>query len=291
MVKRKGFTPLEITTKSSHPKKLRSLLTGFSPLDSLKHLTGFTLIELLVVIAIIALLMAILMPVLQRIKRQAKAIVCQANLHQWGTIFSIYMDENKGCFAYGDSSGQWRWVLQSNPRERKLSVCCPEASDPDRNGGTFGTWAESSLDSDYVMQKDCGSYGLNRWVYNRTKEQSDDGYWKGRNVKSANQIPLFLDCSWYGGGPLHYDNPPEYEGHTASGTGHWRGDNMRRFCLNRHSAAMNGVFLDMSVRRLGLKQLWTLKWNRNYKLNGPWTKAGGMQPKDWPQWMRHFKDY
>ena len=105
---------------------------------------AFTLIELLVVIAIIALLMAILMPSLQRVKKQAKAVACQANLRQWGTIFSIYMDENDGYFIYGDSSGQWRWVLQSNPRERKLSICCPEASNPDKNGGTFGTWGESS---------------------------------------------------------------------------------------------------------------------------------------------------
>jgi hypothetical protein len=22
-----------------------------------------------------------------------------------------------------------------------------------------------------------------------------------------------------------------------------------------------------------------------------WTKAGGVQPDDWPEWMRGFKDY
>jgi len=253
---------------------------------------AFTLIELLVVIAIIALLMAILMPALQRVKRQTKAVVCQANLRQWGTIFSLYMDENEGYFAYGDSSGRWRWVLRSQYRQRKLSVCCPEASNPGKPNGTFGTWGEDSLDNDYVMQTDYGSYGLNRWVYNRKKGQSDDEYWKGRNVKGTDQIPLFMDCSWYGAGPLHFDKPPEYDGHIQSSTGHWKGDNMRRVCLNRHNAAMNSVFLDLAVRRIGLKELWTFKWNREYDINVcSWTTAGGVQPSDWPQWMRSFKDY
>jgi hypothetical protein len=59
---------------------------------------------------------------------------------------------------------------------------------------------------------------------------------------------------------------------------------MRRFCVNRHEGYVNGVFLDLStVRRIGLKELWRLKWHRRYDVDAP--------PPVWPQWMRNFKDY
>jgi hypothetical protein len=48
---------------------------------------------------------------------------------------------------------------------------------------------------------------------------------------------------------------------------------------------------DWSVRKVGLKELWTLKWYAHFDTVGPWTKRGGVKPEDWPEWMRGFKEY
>jgi len=73
---------------------------------------GFTLIELLVVIAIVALLMAILMPALQRVRKQARGVACQSNLHQWASSAMMYAAEHDGkVWAIKQGLGEWMEVL------------------------------------------------------------------------------------------------------------------------------------------------------------------------------------
>jgi prepilin-type processing-associated H-X9-DG protein len=127
-----------------------------------------------------------------------------------------------------------------------------------------------------------GSYGLNedvhRKIYNRGRP---------RRLASRATVPVLLDSIIVSASPRRFDEPPEYEG--AIGPIPLGG--MKHFCINRHEGGINSLFLDWSVRKVGLKELWTLKWDTPFRTDGPWTRAGGVLPEEWPEWMRNFKDY
>jgi hypothetical protein len=139
-----------------------------------------------------------------------------------------------------------------------------------------------------------GSYALNEWVYDSDDTgggRSLEDYWRSINHKGLNNAPVMGDGAWRSDGqPYPTDSPPTYDGEPRSGVG-TSGNEIRIFCVNRHDAATNVLFMDWTVRKVGLKELWTLKWHRNFNTAGPWTTAGAVQPDDWPQWMRNFKDY
>ena len=113
---------------------------------------AFTLIELLVVISIIALLMALLLPALSGARKQARAVVCQAHLKQWGTLMATSVTENNGRFPTPDRDapyyrnwwgGGWGWGYGWDPNryeETEGIRCCPMAgrSAPMARGPTAG---------------------------------------------------------------------------------------------------------------------------------------------------------
>ena len=262
-------------------------------------LKGFTLIELLTVVAIIVLLISILIPALQLVKRQANTAACQSNLRQWSLYFSMYTEDNKERFFTAPSGTGWRfWGRSMKPyyRDSNDLWLCPMATvivNPTGEAGV-GTRGGKSLawGRFHGEHRDLyGSYGLNLWVCdNRCMSITcwHQQCWRTLYVKGAGNIPVFLDCMMSGGRPESQDGPPEFEDVHAGKSGNcW----MSHFCINRHDALINGLFMDWSVRKVGLKELWTLKWHRNFNTASHWTKTGGVLLEEWPEWMRRFKDY
>jgi prepilin-type N-terminal cleavage/methylation domain-containing protein len=268
---------------------------------------AFTLIELLVVIAIIAVLMAILMPALNRVKLQARCTACMANLKEWGLMFAMYTDDNNGYFFNGQINNAdagtgrfWREVMRPYSKDDKMWLC-PQATknrgygNPGGGGQMPLTWDEAWIaDTGVDNNPDVGSYGLNGWVLNPRPALNTiygrpvEGHWRTSYSKQPNNIPVFGGAWWVDAWPEEGDAPPAAPERPSDTVGM---NEMNRVCVNRHGGFVNWLMMDWTVKKAGLKELWTLKWSKNFYTAGTWTKAGGVQPDRWPDWMKHFKDY
>jgi prepilin-type N-terminal cleavage/methylation domain-containing protein len=270
---------------------------------------AFTLVELLVVIAIIALLMSILMPALARVRSQAKTIVCQSNLRQWGLVFSMYSGDNEGSTLSGPGvpgAEDWMCSLLRYYGDKDL-LLCPMAYKPWRESAEWGrsnmAWW---LAGGRLEVQECdfypaviGSYGINDYCWNAPPGEvstwddwSAAWCWRSFQISKASTVPLLLDCLHIGALPDHFDEPPSVEDAPESSADV---AGMTRFCIDRHKmGSINALFMDFTVRHVGLKELWTLKWNKQFIRHGPWTKAGGADKSVWldaAPWMADFREY
>ncbi|MBP7050787.1 MAG: prepilin-type N-terminal cleavage/methylation domain-containing protein [Phycisphaerae bacterium] len=274
---------------------------------------GFTLIELLVVIAIIAILMAILMPSLSRVRDQARQINCGANLRQWNIVFNMYVGENGGKFYSGtDDSGYW-WVHQLEEKQQdwkqNKTWFCPTATKPitDERGvavvtrNIYNSWgifktpvSRPYKGKTYVMNSNGfnGSYSLNGFLLSVPATVNYEGgiaakfgYRDLNSVQYANNVPVMMDGLRFDTWPLHTQRPAEKEDAA------WDSNNMGRVCINRHRGFTNVSFADWSVRKVGLKELYTLQWSKAFNTMGPFTKAGGVDGSAWPDWISSLPDY
>jgi prepilin-type N-terminal cleavage/methylation domain-containing protein len=268
-----------------------------------KRRRGFTLIELLVVIAIIAVLMAILMPALRRVKEQGKMISCMGNLKQWNLIAAMQTEANDGKFwdSAPGTPGYWyvRYLDERHKSWKKNPIwMCPSGKKPvqDDNGNTiesfniFNAWGIFH-GADLSVDGVAGSYGINGYcLIPNGVDTYESGIsvsrgWKTAGERGAGNVPWFSEALRFDLWPLDTDGP------AANEFAAWSGNLMARTCINRHQGFQNIAFLDFSVRKIGLKELWTLKWHKDFNINGTWTQAGGVQGSDWPQWMRRFQDF
>jgi prepilin-type processing-associated H-X9-DG protein len=237
-------------------------------------------------------------------------VACQSKLRQWGVAFCAYTTDYDGKFfpwwpPYYASFMQdnrsclhWPYKMRAYYRDCNDLRLCP-ATKPGKldyehilvADDKFSVWWYCAQGQSGFLVWYFGSYGLNAFIGKADHDyRSYRGMWNTSLVPDADCVPVLFDCmspiAGYYLGDYEWI-PPEYEG----ACGPEPGNRMNYACIERHVGGVNSLFMDWSVRKVGLKELWTLKWHREYNTRGPWTKAGGVRPENWPQWMRKFKDY
>ncbi|MHC4529153.1 MAG: hypothetical protein ACYTEX_05860 [Planctomycetota bacterium] len=211
-------------------------------------------------------------------RRRAKEAACVCNLKRWGDIWESYADDHEGCFPQRDGMAEWQHTARAYYRDQNL-LLCPEATrswlDAARN--PFMAWEDDTAGINYKS-----SYCLNLWISNEHGSgklgSGVQEFWRTPYVKGAASVPVLGDGQWRDADPVCRDMPPLYE------LDIWTPNmnEMQRFCISRHNGGVNIVFLDWSVRKVGLKYLWRQQWHQTFDLEYPLPV--------WPPWMYKFKN-
>jgi prepilin-type N-terminal cleavage/methylation domain-containing protein/prepilin-type processing-associated H-X9-DG protein len=276
---------------------------------------GFTLIELLVVIAIIALLMSILMPALRNVRDQAKNAMCMQRLQQWGVLFNMYADDNDGTLmdmtviqgiGYDHA---WIYLMKSYIGDWEICKCPATVKtwiDGDNIYDPLVAWdfhvisdvVDPFYQSMFTMNNQWayGSYAKNTFVTNADIFADEDNdmeeehswmyeycYKNIRVGRRVSQIPVFGDGGWMGGWPEPYEEPAESYYHDPGVLNIWN--------IDRHNLSVNMLFLDWTVKKVGLKQLWQLRWSKQPGWGDLSVVPDWDKPEQWPEWMRASKNY
>lgn len=259
---------------------------------------GFTLPEVLVTISVIAGLMAISLPAMQHVRKQARAIGCQSNQRQWGVGFT--MDDEPTDYLsrfqpflrtyayYNKMAGN---SLQTDANDIYL---CPSARKPGR--------PVPSLAPEYLRLEAWDGSKTNAWAYKFMGQLFTSSYSvndmrehiprrESASKENPSEVPILFDSTFRLTGLLESDDPPPQYDDMPRGIPTYKDTRACAVCIDRHNGCINVLFMDASMRKVGLKELWTLRWNNQFDRTGPWTKTGGVQPSAWPAWMRNLRDY
>jgi hypothetical protein len=222
---------------------------------------------------------------------------------------------------YGGTFMEHAWVNRLYPYAQSFEIyLCPAATKLWRYGEGFGK-PDAAWDFNLIVEDEpslweffeyynvgtdqdpifaYGSYGENAWVANSCfcgdNYHDHNNYFRTIRVKDTSRIPVLGDQQWAGGFPYGEDMPLEYE----ERSGIFDGDGeINRFVIKRHGYSINLVFLDWSVRKSGLRQLWALKWSaQKTETNRPTSVWGNLnvvpdwnKPDQWPEWLQKSKNY
>ncbi len=198
----------------------------------------------------------------------------------------------------GMPQGQWMPLLSPYYGQVDKIRLCPSADKLKKNrnlsvveiGTTTEPWGGygdgGSLITGHRLtdspDKNFGSYGINWWI-NDVDPPIHNGWrgkpevhWVGPLLAAANtsRIPMVMDCVWFGTNP---DNPSvdgsenvgavtrDYWENRRDGRDSidWSND-IARLLINRHSKGIHVCFMDGSVEKIMLWDLFQLKWHKKF---------------------------
>ena len=250
---------------------------------------GFSLTELLVVVSIAALMTSILVPALNKAKANAREVMCKSQLRELGRIWKFYAEDNDGRFpergcGYSEGAVSWFHCIRDYYPNMEL-ILCPMAMKTYDEGGRNPRMAWQNTTDFGVYYK--GSYGINLWVSNGADPDCGGAgpnfnvnCWRTPGARGASYAPLLLCSQWKDIQPYPTDEPPEHAlDMWTPGPLH----EMRRGCIKRHNPYhVQVLFLDWSVHKKTIKELWRLKWHKNWPADYPLPV--------WPDWMADVPD-
>ena len=287
----------------------------------MKKCRAFTLGELAVLLVCMALLLIVFLPTQSKARQQAKNITCLANLHRIGQIFGAYTADYDGYFTpswfYDDGSGwssgetdkvMWMYTTQGYYRDPEILLCAKNTY-PDLSpaGGAAadqpGEFSNDELDpwgptfwmpqlpilGDRYAEfgsaqtgKPVSGYINNDWLGSAGINDYGGNHWERMQAEDASNIPMVLDGGWISGTPDDFTVPPQDPQDKVQFSGDGPLQSMNRFVFSRHRGGTQAVFMDLAARRVGVKELWRLKWHRNWDLDN---QAAANPSYPWPEWI------